>query len=388
MAIPAIVYGYLLTYIPLRVLVEENHLLFTNMPPQLVYFNRWITGLNNPAKSLAYTVSSVGIWIAWVGLMALCGAIAASRRERDWKRAALRALGLVVGGLLWWLAIVAPFHAKIDSSPIGAAPLITLAVIVLICCELHRAGWMPDRLSAGRRTLLIVSIFAAVACLRGGLNVKTASPYTPFFLPAVAVVYVFLIFEEIPALIAPSVQMRHWISAGAMVMMGLLILVMGINSAYRFRTRNTYEVKAARGRYLTEPPLGEPISAALDYVQSHTTPRDELLVLPQATSINFFSERRYPFFEEIIHPGFLTGEREARAIQEFERRRIPLILVCNVASPEMRDKAFGVDYNQPLMHWIKENYRLAARFDSPFSREADFGDPELFILAYELPEKP
>jgi hypothetical protein len=388
LSIPAIVYGYLLTYIPWRVLVDENHLLFTNMPPQLVYFNRWITGFNNPARSLAYSVSSIGIWVTWVGLMALCGAIAASRREREWKRAALRALALVAGGLLWWLVVVAPFHDRIDSSPIGAAPLITLAVIAFICLELYRAGWMPDRLSIGRHILLIVSVFASVACLRGGLNVKAASPYTPFFLPLLVIVYVFLILEEVPLRIAASVQARQWIRVGNMVVMCLMILAIGGNSIYRFRSRKTYEIKAARGRYLTEPPLGEPISGALDYIRSHTAPGDELLVLPQATSINFFSERRYPFFEEIIHPGFLTGEREARAIQEFDRRRIPLILVCNVASPEMRDKAFGIDYNQPLMHWIRENYRLAARFDSSFSKESEFGDHPLFILAYELSQKP
>jgi hypothetical protein len=316
-------------------------------------------------------------------MMFMCGAIAASFREKDWKRPALRSLALAVGGLLAWLAIVAPFHPIIASSPVGAAPLIVVAVIAYIGWMLHRARWVPEKLSPAWLTLLIVSVFAGMASLRGGLNVKAASPYTPFFLPTVCVVYLFLIFETIPSRIAESEATRRWIRGGAMVLSGVVIVVMGANSIYRFRSRDTFEIKSARGTYFTEPPLGEPISQALDYVRSHTLPGDRLLVLPQATSINFFSERPYPFFEEIIHPGFLTGDREARAIQQFGEQRIPLILVCNVASPEMRDKAFGVDYNQALMRWIKENYRLAARFDSPFSKDADFGDRELFILAYE-----
>src|SRR5262245_22204785 len=62
--IPSLVYGLVLIYVPWRVLLEENHILFTNMPAQLLYFNRRVTGFNNPLRSLAYTVSSAGVWFA------------------------------------------------------------------------------------------------------------------------------------------------------------------------------------------------------------------------------------------------------------------------------------------------------------------------------------
>ena len=143
-------------------------------------------------------------------------------------------------------------------------------------------------------------------------------------------------------------------------------------------------ISTPRGSFITEPPVGQPIAAAISYVNEHTSPNDYVLTLPQATMINFLTERRYPLREEIIHPGFLAGEKESEAIGRIKSRRVPLILVINLLTPEFRDRVFGADYNQELMRWIVENYQLKARFDSDYSRNAKFGDKDaLFILAYE-----
>src|SRR5207244_3671074 len=61
-------YGLILSRVPWRVLLEDNHLLFTNVPPQLVYFNRHLSGLADWPRSLATVVAAASIWLCVCGL--------------------------------------------------------------------------------------------------------------------------------------------------------------------------------------------------------------------------------------------------------------------------------------------------------------------------------
>ena len=102
-----------------------------------------------------------------------------------------------------------------------------------------------------------------------------------------------------------------------------------------------------------------------------------------ATTINFMAARPYPLREEIVHPGFLTDEKEFDAIERIKSRQVPLVLVANLITSEFRDRVFGADYNRELMRWITENYHLVKRFDSPRRQGANFDNEPFFILAYE-----
>jgi hypothetical protein len=158
---------------------------------------------------------------------------------------------------------------------------------------------------------------------------------------------------------------------------------MAVNSGLRFRRLNTFPVASARGSFLTSPEIGAPLAAAVRYVEEHTTATDPVAALPIATTINFMAARDYPFREEIVHPGFLTGENEDEAIERLRARRVPLILIANLDTSEFRDRAFGLDYNQKLLAWIRENYRIAARFDAPEQGAANFGRTPFYITIYE-----
>ncbi|MCI0664847.1 MAG: hypothetical protein L0220_27605, partial [Acidobacteria bacterium] len=128
---------------------------------------------------------------------------------------------------------------------------------------------------------------------------------------------------------------------------------------------------------------GIPIAEAIRYAREHTSADDSLLVLPQGSLINFFAERRNPFRQEIIHPGFLEGPNEEDARRRIHNSRVPLILLVNIQTPEIRDAAFGVDYNRDFLRWIQERYHLSATFGPISGEEARLGDKQFFILAYE-----
>jgi hypothetical protein len=412
--IAAVTYAVILSRTPLRVLLEDNHVLFTAMPPQLIYFNRHVSGLARWPSSVLFSLAGIGVFALWVGASGIIGAIA-SRRQAEWRALLKAGLIIVCAGALWREAAIRFSSASTNVTPFASAVFILPALIGLII----RDGWMERRKrgdgetrrrgddatrgqgnpemrlflapsprlpvfpSLSDRVLLVIAVFSFAAILRVILNVSTTGPYAPFYLPALIVVYLYLLFRVAPDLLAKSDSIRANIRRGAMLMIALMIVGVGVNSTIRVRGHNIFSVDSQRGSFITEKDIGEPLQAAIRYAEERTGPEDYLLAAPQATTINFLAARRYPLREEIIHPGFLTGERELDAIERIKARKTPLILIVNIETSEFGDRAFGVDYNPGLMRWISENYRLAARFDSTHSRNAKLGDKPFFILAYE-----
>jgi hypothetical protein len=152
------------------------------------------------------------------------------------------------------------------------------------------------------------------------------------------------------------------------------------------RTEKVFEISAPRGTLLTTRTLGRPIADAIRFVRERTAPGEYVASLPQGSIVNFFAERANPLREEILVPGYLTPDREADAIHRMSARRVRVILVGNVLTPEYRDNAFGVDYNRRLMRWVETNYHPIATFSDQGGAELSFGAPAFFIRAYERNE--
>jgi hypothetical protein len=381
--IAASVYGYILSQVPLRVLLEDNHVLFTAMPPQLVYFNRHISGLAQWPASFRFSLAGIGVFTLWAGLCGVIGAIISWRKESEWRGAFKIGLIAAIIGAAWREAAIRFFNVPSDVTPFASAVFLLPVVIIVTGWRIRRAGNTSGASSPDDRALLVIAVFSLVLILRAILNVTTTGPYTPFFIPTLIVIYLYLLFRVAPALLSKPVSIRVNIRRVAMLLVALLIIGMAVNSAKRFRRLNTFTVSSPRGSFTTTPEIGAPLAEAIRYVEERTKPDDYVLALPVATTINFLAARHYPLREEIVHPGFLTDEKEIEAIERIKARHVPLILIANLDTSEFRDRTFGVDYNQRLTRWINENYRVAARFDSTGSREARLGDEAFFILAYE-----
>ncbi len=376
-------YGWILSRVPWRVLVEDNHILFSQMPPQLIYFNRHMSGLAQWPSSFWYTVTGLGAFAFWAGLIALLGALVSRRGEIASRSVIKRALGAMAVGIIWWKGLAAIFKVHTDATPLTAALLVLLLVIGMLSWHVWKSWRAGESLPLKHHLLLLITVFSLLSIARAFINVTTTGPYAPFFLPTLLVVYSDLMLRLSSAYFAPPGLARNNARRMMMALFAVLVVGMAINSARRFRALETYQVSAPRGSFLTEPLIGQPLAEAVRYVQQRTSPGDEVLTLPLATTINFLAERRYPLREEIVHPGFLEGEKEAEAMRRLEAHRVPLILITNLLTTEFRDGVFGQDYNQNLMRWITEHYHPAGRFDSAESRHAQFGDLPFFILAYE-----
>lgn len=382
--ITTVVYGFILWRVPLTVLLNDNHVLFTNMPPQLVYFNQHISGLAQWPTSLWFTLTGLAVFGIWAAASAMIGALLSIRGHQGWG-AVLKLSGLIlIIGLLARAAAIKLLRVPDDVTPFASAVLVLPLLVGVLGWRVWQARRVQPAPSFAERALLVIAVFSLISVLRAFLNVTTTGPYTPFFIPTLIVVYLYLLFRAAPVFFAPPLSIRRNVQRVAMALIGLLIVGMAINSAQRFRRLNTFTVSSPRGSFTTLPEIGAPLAAALRYVEQRTRPDDDVLALPVATMINFLAARRYPLHEEIVHPGFLADEKESAAIARLKARRVPLILVTNLITSEFRDRVFGADYNQELMRWITENYHVAARFEAPQRQGANPNGEPFFILAYEL----
>jgi hypothetical protein len=383
LVIVAVAYGLILSRVPLAVLLNDNHVLFTNMPPQLIYFNRHISGLAKLPASLWFTLAGAAVFGIYAGASAMIGAALSVRRHAGWAQT-LRLSALVLLICVFWREATIKFlKVPDDVTPFASAILGLPLVIGVVGWRVWKGRKAGKPISIEQRILFVLAVFSLFSILRALLNVTTTGPYTPFFIPVLIVVYFYLLLRAAPAFLAPSPAIRAKTAQVVMCLIALLIAGLGVNSIRRFRKINTFTVSSARGSFVTVPEIGEPLQAAIRYAEAHTRPGEYVLALPVATTINFMAARPYPLREEIVHPGFLTDEKEIDAIERIKARRVPLVMVANLVTSEFRDRIFGADYNQELMRWITENYHLVARFESPHRQGANFGNEPFFILAYE-----
>jgi Dolichyl-phosphate-mannose-protein mannosyltransferase len=380
LAIPSVVFVILVIRVPLKTLIEDNHIFFSNMPPQLIYFNRHVSGLAEFPASLWFMLSGLGMFVFWCGMIIALGALTSRQSTVAARRLAAQGAIVAICGALWWAGLCLLFKVDWDASLLTGMPLVIPAIVGLYGWQALSSWISGTAVSTKTGIVLVIAVFAQLAILRFILNMKATGPYVPFAIPVVIVLCAYLLLRLLPAVATTDDRLRVSMRNAGVTLLAVLAIGIGINSVIRFRSRNTFEVSSLRGRFVTEKPIGQPLAEAIEFARTRASENEDVLTLPQATVINFMAGRRYPFREEIIHPGFLS---DGEAIHRIEARPPKLILIVNLLTPEFRDRVFGVDYNPDLMKWIEQNYRLTARFDSDWSRGARWGDNVFFVLAFE-----
>jgi hypothetical protein len=357
------------------------------MPPQLVYFNHYVSGIGKLPMSLWFTLTGLGIFALWVGGSAVSGALVFTRKQPGWGEALKFGTLTLLIGVACRIVAVEVFGVPRDVTPFASAVIVLPLVIVGVGGRIWQRVKTGEEFLLTHQVLLVISVFSFISILRAVINVTISSPYTPFFLPTVIIVFLYLLFRVSPKILAKSDSIRLAIRKAAMALIAILVIGMALNSTRRLRIRDTFLVSAPRGSFYAEPYFAEPVAQAISYVRKNSAPEEYVLTLPQATTINFLAERRYPLREEIVHPGFLTGAAEDEAIERVKSRNVRLVVVANILTSEFRDRIFGVDYNQELLRWIDQNYHLVGHFELPppgeNSQDKPFKSEPFFVLVYE-----
>jgi hypothetical protein len=397
------VYSLIAARVGWHTLAVESFLFLGNASPELIYFNKRVSGLDQPLASIAQMVGAC-IRVAALALIIASISLLLTRKDRpavatkrpmtdltmsDAGRASMLQLWLVLG-----IALVAFFIVPLtgslswDKGPYLAMPVLLVATLIyyLIRLQQQRARCSRDgaKFTLNRQTaiIIIVAAFALASLARVVLRVRSGGAYSSYLLPASIIIFIFLWTSYFPGLFSKGSTRRMARAIVLVLLIGDAVLTGGV-LAYRYQDRNTYRLSSDRGTIITLPDLGKAFEEAINLVEQETAPDEAIAVMPEGTSLTFFTGRTNPLREEIITPGFLDAAGQQRAIDQLEQSGNRLIFITNRATPEFGPAIFGRDYCQTLMQWIEENYELYRMLGPDPDPDLQIGDKTFFMRVYK-----
>jgi len=386
--IPAFVYGMFATKLGWNTLAVQNHLFYGHVPRQILFYNGYRFGFSHPWHSLGLMVTSLVQVTAFGGLVAsICLLLErdeAGIAQAPDRPARNRALPIQI--LVTCLAAVAVTGLVLkDLGPFLCMPFILIAICIAgIFAFLRARGNSASNEAIQAGTIIILAVSALASLTRMILRVSTGGALSSFLLPGAMLFFIYFWIVILP-LFLPDSPSRLYARRMISVILCIAVSVTAITLSVRYRRKFSYPLVTSRGTWFTSPDLGVAFAQAYNFIKRNTAPGDPVAVIPEGTSLLFFSNRRNPLREEIIIPGFLDLAGEEQTIDALRNSRTALILVANRTTPEYGENAFGVDYNRRLMSWIEQTYQVCGVFGSNVGPNPEMGSRTFFIRAYCLP---
>jgi hypothetical protein len=387
------VYGVILSRVGWHTFTHESYLLLQNVPLELVYFNKRMSGFDRPVESM---VSIIGALLRIILLMVAVGSISHLITRRGGRKKSLQQVALTESGnarivYLWGLLVLSivliislSFTGIMnwDSGPYLAMPILLLALLIPETRNFLKQ--FTRNAFANRQTVLLIitGTYAFASLARVILRVRSGGAYSSYLLPISVILFTYILsyqftsfIKERPTRVLARNILIGLIMADAIVTSGLL--------AYRYRIRNTYPIVTTRGTMFAVPDLGAAFEQAIAFINQETAPDESIAVMPEGTSLLFLTNRKNPLREEITTPGFLDRAGEERAIRQLTESNTRFILIANRATSEFGATIFGRDYCQHLMGWIKTNFEESTVFSPEGNKNFQIGDKVFFIKAYK-----
>jgi hypothetical protein len=298
--------------------------------------------------------------------------------------------GRAISSPLWALLAVSvsvllllPIAANFDwdKGPYLAMPLLLSGFLVALLVRFQKESTAAAYVNKHTMILIVCAVYALASLARVILRVRSGGAYSSYLLPASVMMFTYGWTQPFGAIFKDRRARR----LARNLALGLILVDVGLTAgllAHRFRARNTVAIATTRGTIIAVPDIGQAWNEALTYIEQNTAPGDAIAVMPEGTSLNFFSGRRNPLREEITTPGFLDAAGEERAIRQLGAADTKLILITNRLTSEFGAAVYGRDYCQHLMQWIEENYEPCAMFGPDKNPGLQIGDRSFFIRAY------
>lgn len=389
------VYGYIGSLVGWRTLAEESLLFLRHLPPDLVYFNKRVSGFDQPLQSIirmfgaAARLASLAVTIAAVSLLI-------TRRRKGPAPARVSIADLSVSdagrastGQIWLLLaasilvfVLIPFAGSLawETGPYLAMPLLLLTLLWLEFTR-HRKQISNGAFNTRTIVLLTVLVYALASLARVILRVRSGGAYSSYLLPASVIMFTYAWAHPFANLFRESSTRSLARNIAIGLILADAVLTAGLLS-YRFRDKNTYLLKTDKGTMITVPDLGQSMDEAIHFIKRETTVGEPVAVMPEGSSLDFFTDRVNPLREEITTPGYLDIEGERRAIDQLKQSKTKYVMVTNRPTSEFGPKVFGRDYCQVLMQWIEQNFEECAIFGPDHDPNLQIGDKTFFIRAY------
>lgn len=388
------VYGYIGVRVGWSTLSEDSLLFLRHLPPDLVYFNKRVSGFDQPLQSLTQMVGSAVRVAALALIIASISMLLTRKKSPVPARVSMPDLsvsdaGQASHGQIWLLlavsllvSVLIPFAGALpwETGPYLAMPILLLGLLGL---EFTRYRKQISKGALNTRTMIVltVSVYALTSLARVILRVRSGGAYSSYLLPASVIIFTYAWAHPFADMFRESSTRRLARNIAVALILTDALLTAGL-LAYRYRDKNTYPLKTDRGTIIAVPDIGQSMDEAIAFIKRETVSGEPIAVMPEGTSLNFFTDRPNPLREEITTPGYLDRQGEQRAITQLIQSNTRYVLLTNRPTSEFGPKVFGQDYCQDLMRWIEQNFEECAIFGPDHNPNQEIGDRTFFIRAY------
>ena len=292
------VYSVIAAQVSWHTLSVESFLFLRNLPPELVYFNKRMSGFDQPLQSLRLMIGATLKLASLALVIAAISLLIANRkkpqRARQVKLADLPAdAGRVSYSQLWLLlalstivfaAIPIVGNVQWDKGPYLAMPLLLSSFLVIAGFRYLKGASTGSRLDKRALMLIVVAVYALVSLARVVLRVRSGGAYSSYLLPGSVIIFTYLWANPFAHLFRDGRTRR----IARNIAIGLIFINVIATSgvlAYRYRSANTYPIVTPRGTMIAVPDLGQAMKEAIDFINREVPAGEPLAVMPDGTSL-------------------------------------------------------------------------------------------------------
>ncbi len=380
--IVAPVYGYFLSRVGWHTLIEDCHLLYTNIPNSLVFYNSARTGLDHPFASILQMIGGAAV------AFALAAVIVVISLAKSTSRKFLQTCAFVFSACIavaLFVGLVS--HGRWDGSPLRALPF---ALLGLMLVHFFRKDEMKPQFA-----LFVIATYSLMALIRVALRVPSGGAFGGYFLPTSLILIVYLStvalpqfieqfsneyttesFRQFEAIFQPmSLYGRTKLIAVSLLSFWLIITIFVFG--YRYRKTFPVLIEARHGSLYVTKETSQAAQELFDFLRENAAPDDAVAVVPEGSSLAFLTGHRMPLRHQILIPDFMDAAEEQRAIAAL--RQTKFVLIVNRPMREFGLEAFGRDYYQAMGRDLSDNFYVAKVCGDVKDGNVQIGNPKFFI---------
>jgi len=231
------------------------------------------------------------------------------------------------------------------------------------------------RSSDYKEPLALLTLFLISFSLTARIFFRTIPfPYGFYLLPLSLVCYYIFFFKLLRDFL--RIRFNEYLKSYSLIL-GIFfaaLIIPYVKKSSSMYAANNIKVETARGTlFLSQEDKASRIKGILKYLKENTRENDTLVVFPEGTALNYFSQRDNPLKLYIYTPPPLRMAREDRLISWLIYCKVDYIIILQRETDEYGYARFGIDYGKEISAWINDKYSVVAQFGpAPFTSD-EFG---------------
>jgi hypothetical protein len=205
-----------------------------------------------------------------------------------------------------------------------------------------------------------LGIYAVLVGIRVIMNMlPSGNGIAIFFNGAVFLVFVIVVARVVSSGARSLERSRRDLLTGCMLSAEALLLIIGFFPKPKVLSAS---LKTEFGTIYTQADRAVLFPQIISFMKTHTRNGKDILVVPEAPSLYFFSGTQSPSRWYEVQPGVLNPKQEQEFINEAQSAHVQYVLLNNRHEDYYGIAPFGFGYNQSIYKWIITNYTKIGQF--------------------------